>query len=163
MLEPQLCTAIPSLDSRFTHLSANERMVCLTLGATSNDSRFVGNYIYFWDKVSLYSPGCPVTPSGPGWPQTHRDLPASASRVPGLKVCATTWHSFFLSTYLDFGFGLSGSCDHLFSRTLDSLGQWSHPWELHYQTRVTPLLQTSLWPVSDTSQVKFWAQPMGTR
>ena len=28
--------------------------------------------------------------SGPAWPQTHRDPPASASRELGLKLCATT-------------------------------------------------------------------------
>jgi hypothetical protein len=26
----------------------------------------------------------------PSWPQTHRDLPASASQVLGLKACTTT-------------------------------------------------------------------------
>jgi hypothetical protein len=41
--------------------------------------------------VSLLSPGCPGTPTvNQGWPQTHRDLPASAPRVLGLKACATT-------------------------------------------------------------------------
>ena len=34
---------------------------------------------------------CPGTSScRPGWPKTHRDLPASVSRVLGLKACATT-------------------------------------------------------------------------
>ena len=34
---------------------------------------------------------CPGTSScRPGWPRTHRDPPASASRVLGLKACATT-------------------------------------------------------------------------
>ena len=32
---------------------------------------------------------CPGTLCKPGWPQTHRDLPASASQVLGLKVCTT--------------------------------------------------------------------------
>jgi hypothetical protein len=41
----------------------------------------------FQDQVSLWtSPGCPRT----GWALTHRDLPASASLVLGLKACATT-------------------------------------------------------------------------
>ena len=39
----------------------------------------------------------PVTLCRPGWPQTHRDPPASTSRVLGLKVCATTaWLVLFL-------------------------------------------------------------------
>ena len=33
-----------------------------------------------------------------GWPETHRDLPASASRTLGLKACATTVQLFFLIT-----------------------------------------------------------------
>jgi hypothetical protein len=33
-----------------------------------------------------------------GWPQTHRDLPASASTVLGLKVCATTARLTFQGT-----------------------------------------------------------------
>ena len=38
----------------------------------------------------------------PGWPQTHRDPPASASRILGLKVCATTarLRRSFLSCFL---------------------------------------------------------------
>ena len=37
------------------------------------------------------SPSCPGTSScRPGWPWTYRDLPASASRVLGLKACTTT-------------------------------------------------------------------------
>lgn len=30
-----------------------------------------------------------LLPPKPGWPQTHRDLPASAIQVPRLKVCTT--------------------------------------------------------------------------
>jgi hypothetical protein len=40
-----------------------------------------------WERISLCSPGCSGT--WPGWPQTHRDPPAFASWVLGLKVCAT--------------------------------------------------------------------------
>lgn len=38
-------------------------------------------FVVFWDRVSL---------CGPGWPETQRDLPASASQVLGSKVCAST-------------------------------------------------------------------------
>jgi hypothetical protein len=42
----------------------------------------------FRDRVSLYSPGCPGTHFvNPGWPRT--EPPTSASRVLGLKKCAT--------------------------------------------------------------------------
>jgi hypothetical protein len=40
----------------------------------------------FQDRVSLYSPGCPVDQAG----LEHRNLLASASGVLGLKACATT-------------------------------------------------------------------------
>lgn len=32
----------------------------------------------------------------PGWPPTHRDMPAFASRVLGLKVCTTTLSLYFI-------------------------------------------------------------------
>jgi hypothetical protein len=40
--------------------------------------------------ISLCSLGCLGTHSIPGWPPTHRDLPASASQVLGLKICTIT-------------------------------------------------------------------------
>jgi hypothetical protein len=44
----------------------------------------------FRDRVSLYSPGCPGTHSVDQAGLELRNLPASASQVLGLKVCATT-------------------------------------------------------------------------
>jgi hypothetical protein len=46
--------------------------------------------LFFRDRVSLYSPGCPGTHfvDQPGL--ELRNLPASASQVLGLKECATT-------------------------------------------------------------------------
>jgi len=46
--------------------------------------------LFFWDRVSLYSPGCPGTHSVDQAGLELRNSPASASRVLGLKVCATT-------------------------------------------------------------------------
>jgi hypothetical protein len=43
----------------------------------------------FWDRVSLCSPGCPRTHSVDQAGLELRNPPASASRVLGLKVCAT--------------------------------------------------------------------------
>ena len=45
---------------------------------------------FFWDRVSLYRPGCPGTHSVDQAGLELRNLPASASQVPGLKACATT-------------------------------------------------------------------------
>jgi hypothetical protein len=47
-------------------------------------------FLVFRDRVSLYSPGCPGTHSVDQVGLKLRNLPASASRVLGLKVCATT-------------------------------------------------------------------------
>jgi hypothetical protein len=44
----------------------------------------------FPDRVSLYSPGCPGTHFVVQAGLELRNSPASASRVPGLKACATT-------------------------------------------------------------------------
>ena len=48
-------------------------------------------YVLFcWDKVSLYSPGCPGTCCVDQAGLKLRNQPASASQVLGSKMCATT-------------------------------------------------------------------------
>jgi hypothetical protein len=47
-------------------------------------------FFVFRDRVSLYSPGCPGTHFVDEAGLELRNLPASASQVLGLKVCATT-------------------------------------------------------------------------
>jgi hypothetical protein len=51
---------------------------------------FVCLFLVFWDRVSLYSPGCPGTHFVDQAGLKLRNLSASASRVLGLKVCAIT-------------------------------------------------------------------------
>ena len=60
--------------------------VCILSSVPTNFS------FLFWDRISLCnSSSCPGTSScRPGWPHTHREPPASGSRVLGLKVCTTT-------------------------------------------------------------------------
>jgi hypothetical protein len=45
--------------------------------------------LFFRDRVSLYSPGCPGIHSVDQAGLELRNLPACASRVLGLKACAT--------------------------------------------------------------------------
>jgi hypothetical protein len=52
-------------------------------------------FLAFRDRVSLYSPGCPGTHSVDQAGLELRNPPASASRVLGSKVCATTPGSTF--------------------------------------------------------------------
>jgi hypothetical protein len=47
-------------------------------------------FFFFGDRVSLYSPGCPGPHSVDQAGLELRNLPASASRVLGLKACTTT-------------------------------------------------------------------------
>jgi hypothetical protein len=47
-------------------------------------------FLFFANWVSLCSPGCPGTHSVDQAGLKLRNLPASASRVLGLKACATT-------------------------------------------------------------------------
>jgi hypothetical protein len=47
-------------------------------------------FLVFQDRVSLCSPGCPGTHSIAQAGLELRNLPASTSRVLGLKACATT-------------------------------------------------------------------------
>ena len=51
---------------------------------------FVWVFCFFLDRVSLYSPGCPGTHFVDQAGLQLRNLPASASRVLGLKMCTTT-------------------------------------------------------------------------
>jgi hypothetical protein len=51
---------------------------------------FIFYFVFFRDRVSLCSPGCPGTHSVDQAGLKLRNLPASASQVLGLKVCATT-------------------------------------------------------------------------
>jgi hypothetical protein len=52
-------------------------------------------FLVFRDRVSLYSPGCPGTHFVDQAGLELRDPPASASRVLGLKACATMPGNFF--------------------------------------------------------------------
>jgi hypothetical protein len=54
------------------------------------NSHFFCLFWFFQDKVSLYSPGCPGTHFVDQVGLDLRKPPASASRVLGLKACATT-------------------------------------------------------------------------
>ena len=52
-------------------------------------------FVFFQNRVSLYSPGCPGTHSVDQDGLELRNPPASASRVLGLKACATTPGLFY--------------------------------------------------------------------
>ena len=55
-------------------------------------SKFLA-FIFFLDRVLLCSCHCTAVLDSlctPGWLRIYRDLPASASRVLGLKECAAT-------------------------------------------------------------------------
>jgi hypothetical protein len=62
---------------------------------------FVFCFCFCFDRVSLYSPGCPGTHSEDQAGLELRNPPASASRVLGLKACATTARPYltFLRLY----------------------------------------------------------------
>jgi hypothetical protein len=51
---------------------------------------FLFAFFLFRDRISLYSPDCPGTHFVDQAGLKLRNLPASASRVQGLKACATT-------------------------------------------------------------------------
>jgi hypothetical protein len=48
------------------------------------------HFCFFQDRVSLYSPGCPGAHFVDQAGLELKNLPASASRVLGLKACSTT-------------------------------------------------------------------------
>jgi hypothetical protein len=63
--------------------------------------------IIFWDRVSLYSLGCPGTHSVDQAGLELRNLPVSASQVLGLKACATTArlkNKFYLKMILNIAY-----------------------------------------------------------
>jgi hypothetical protein len=59
----------------------------------------VGWFWFFQDRVSLYSPGCPGTHFVDQASLELRNPPASASRVLGLKACATPGFKGFFEGY----------------------------------------------------------------
>jgi hypothetical protein len=61
---------------------------------------FLFFFVFFRDRVSLCSPGCPGTHSVDQAGLELRNPPASASQVLGLKACATT-PGTMLSCFLD--------------------------------------------------------------
>jgi hypothetical protein len=79
--------------------------------------------VFFQDRVSLCSPGCPGTHSVDQAGLKLRNPPASASQVLGLKACATTpsrnqiyFVEFFLTLILCWGwdgvgFQPPGTCE----------------------------------------------------
>jgi hypothetical protein len=82
--------------------------VCYAQTLMGNDnslSSFFSFFFFFRDRVSLCSLGCPGTYSVDQAGLELRNLPVSASRVLGLKACATTpgfffFFSLFLVSYL---------------------------------------------------------------
>jgi hypothetical protein len=68
-------------------LKKKSLLQCHAYNPFSNDL-FITNLV-FRDRVSLYIPGCPGTHSVDQAGLELRNLPASASQVLGLKVCAT--------------------------------------------------------------------------
>ena len=56
--------------------------------------------LFFLDRVSLYSPGCPGTHSVDQAGLELKNLPASASQVPGFFVCLFVFETGFLCVAL---------------------------------------------------------------
>jgi hypothetical protein len=68
--------------------------------------------LVFRDRVSLCSPGCPGTHSVDQASLELRNLPASASKVLGLKACTTTARLFWINFNLHFsGYQQSSSVE----------------------------------------------------
>jgi hypothetical protein len=57
---------------------------------TASSSLLLFYFLFFRDRVSLYSPGCPGTHSRPGWPRTQKSaclyLPSAGIKGVCLKV-----------------------------------------------------------------------------
>ena len=109
--------SLPGIGGSFQHHRAQKEstelahtMTFLSEGVKEKDTLLMVSFrpfLYSSFAFSIFFPktgflcsfgSCPVTSScKPGWPWTHRDPPASASRMLGLKACATTVqpHSLF--------------------------------------------------------------------
>jgi hypothetical protein len=65
-------------------------VVAYTFNPSTWQAEAGGFVLVFRDRVSLYNPGCPGTHFVDQAGLELRNPPASASRVLGLKTCATT-------------------------------------------------------------------------
>jgi hypothetical protein len=98
--------------------------------------------LLFRDRVSLYSPGCPGTHSIDQAGLKLRNLPASASRVLGLKVCATTawWEKAFTKQSIEASLAMAqikhanrlGLSD-TGTQRISELVHVEHPWVSPYE------------------------------
>ena len=92
-----LCKVVPSKQSILVMVIV---LVCTTCGHTKVEGmpfKFF-SFAFFQDSVSLCSHGCPGTHFVDKAGLELRNLPASASQVLGLKVCApSALRNFFLS------------------------------------------------------------------
>jgi hypothetical protein len=84
---------------------------------------FLFLFLFFRNRVSLYSPGCPGTHYVDEAGLELRNSPASASRVLGLKACATTpgFMATLIKTKHLIGAGLQ-------VQRFSPLSSWRKPW-----------------------------------
>jgi hypothetical protein len=80
---------LSALDISLAVFAYNERVFLDEAFGVRISLVFIFFYFVFQDRVSLCSPGCPGTHSVDQAGLELRNPPASASRVLGLKVCAT--------------------------------------------------------------------------
>jgi hypothetical protein len=94
VLSQQLCQDMLSLSffslTIMSGISYNFRVILICNYLMTKNFLFVVVVVVVWDRVSLYSPGCPGTHSVDQAGLELRNLPASASQVLGLKACTTT-------------------------------------------------------------------------
>jgi hypothetical protein len=89
---------------------------------------FLFLFLFFWDRVSLCSPGCPGTHSVDQAGLELRNPPSSASRVLGLRACTTTPGPLFLSSFISPSLlFLKWGCIHL-RLFWNALGSWGWLW-----------------------------------
>jgi hypothetical protein len=77
--------------------SESSPFVFATLRVTADTSVLLFVCLFFRDRVSLCSPGCPGTHSVDQAGLELRNPPASASQALGLKACATTARLYLCS------------------------------------------------------------------
>lgn len=108
----------------------------------------LGALIPWMGSISLGSPGYPRTLCGLGWPQTDRNLPASASKMLEFKACTASPSNWLNSLHYLYNLNFPTACKY-------HSYHFTKKWRLPF-TEVNSAAQCCIW---ETARAKTLISP----